>query len=133
MKKTILISLIISLLFLVHNCQHQSGPRQIVIASDAFTLMWDEPDFDARIIINPIKYYRIYYRKLGDSGWNMVASVPVYDDREYELQYSDFGSGLYEFAVDYIQTDGTVSQLHTSRDHTSEPIGGWYIFWLGLE
>ena len=133
MRKIILISIILSLSFIVYGCHYHSGPRQIVIESDAFTLVWDQPDFDARIIINPIKFYRIYYRELGNTGWDMVALIPGTDETEYEVHYSDFGSGMYEFAVDYVQSDGTVSQLHSSRDHTAIPIGGWYILWLGLE
>ena len=133
MIKKITLIYISFLLVTLYGCQYHSDPRQILIESNTFTIVWDPPDFDARTIVYPIEYYRIYYRELGSVGWNMIAFIPGVEETEYRLHYSDFGSGRYEFAVDYIQSNGQASQLHTSGDRTTVPIGGWYIVWLGLE
>jgi len=132
-KKIILISILLLLLVIMYGCQYNNGPQQILITSEKFTLAWDPPNFDTRTIIYTIEFYRVYYRELGQVSWNMLALIPGDEDIEYQLHYSDFGSGMYEFAVDYVQSNGQASSLHASHDHTAIPIGGWYVLWLGLE
>ena len=133
LQKILILTLIWILLIFIISCQYSNMPQQILIKTDTFTLVWDPPDFDARTIINPIEFYRIYYRELGYVGWNMIAQISGDEKIEYTVHFSDFGNGMYEFAVDYVQYNGQTSQLHSSCDHTAMPIGGWYILWLGLD
>ena len=121
------------LLPLIYSCQYTNEPRQILIESDTLTLVWDPPDFDARTFVNPMEFYRIYYRELGYVSWYMIALIPGDEKTEYILHHSDFGNGMYEFAVDCVLSNGQASQLHSSSDHTARPIGGWYILWIGSD
>ena len=125
--------LLLLLLPLIYSCQYTNEPQQILIESDTLTLVWDPPDFDARTFVNPMEFYRVYYRELGYVGWNMIALIPSDEKTEYILHHSDFENGMYEFAIDYIQTNGQASEIHTSRDNTARPIGGWYILWIGSD
>ena len=51
------------LLFAITGCEYSNEPQQILIKSDTVTLRWDPPDFEGKIITNPILYYRVFYRE----------------------------------------------------------------------
>ncbi|MFW6139181.1 MAG: fibronectin type III domain-containing protein [Spirochaetota bacterium] len=124
------ISIAAFLLIVLVGCQYTSEPQQVLVTSDTLTLAWGAPDFDARTLIDPIEYYRIYYRESGAGTWQEIAQLPGDEKPEYTLYHEDFGDGRYEFAVDYITVNGQASGMHTSRDHTADPMGGWYVLWM---
>ena len=121
------------LLFAITGCEYSNEPQQILIKSDTVTLRWDQPDLAGQIIINPILYYNLYYREYGQFVWVKIATIESDEKTEYVLYHSDFGNGKYEFAVDYVLSNGKTSMLHSSRDHTANPISGWIMHWIGSD
>jgi len=131
--KIVIITVLLSFVALLFGCEYSSDPQQILVKTESITLAWDPPEFDARKIFKPINSYRVYFKKYGAGGWQMIAEVPADAKMEYTLHHYDFGDGMYEFAVNYILSDMTSSQLHTSHDHTAKPISGWYIWWISSD
>jgi hypothetical protein len=118
-------------LIVINGCHYTSEPQQIVVTSNSLTLAWDPPDFNALVVIYQIDYYRVYYKEYGKSSWTLIGEQPADGKLEYTLQFSDFGAGRYEFAVDYVLSNGRHSLKHSSRDRTTKPRGGWYVLWIG--
>lgn len=102
--------------------------RLVVVEAPSITLAWDAPQAPLRL--GPVEY-RVYYAKHGTHSWNLLAEVGATESPKYTVNYSDLGSGHWMFAVSAVMDNRGVSRLHSSIDLTADPLGGWYVKWIG--
>lgn len=128
-----MVSAIALMLFTFQSCRvifTDTGPLEIVAATDTVTLAWEGAG-GTELVETPsaISHYELFYRPRGTREWDRLAEsggpTPIYTIRRYQLAY-----GEYEFAVRSVRNDGRTSRMHTSVDHDAWPPGGWYLKWV---
>jgi hypothetical protein len=134
MKRVLLVICLLSILFVTIQCQYGNDSRNIVYSSDVLVLTWNEPRQDNAALIGPLLYYQVYYRDYYrdtvDVDWTLIDFVYPASEPEYALHHTDFGNGVYEFAVNAVYQKGFISPLHKSSDATADPFGGWIVMWI---
>ena len=99
----------------------EAAQRASVVTAAQVTLAWNAPSPD-------VQSYRLYFRIHGESDWVKVDDVPPTPNPQYTIEYSDFGTGEYDFGV-IAEYDSDESVMHTSLDQTASPTAGWYLDW----
>ena len=72
----------------------------------------------------------MFFKRYGEGAWRPVAEVPAGPDPRCTLLHEQVGNGLWEFAVQAVGADESASELHTSLDHTADPVTGWRVLWV---
>ncbi len=94
----------------------------IAIFSDTITLEWDQPF--------AVSAYRLYYSPHNAGRWHRLGELPASDHPAFVVHHDDVGDGDFDFGVSSVNNLGVESQLHTSCDFSSFPVGGWHVRWL---
>ena len=134
-KKTVLISISIAVVFFMY-CQQQmpSPPELTEINSKAeqIELSWDAPTENVLGGLIELKSFKIYYRNHIDTEWILLEEISAEDGDlpNFIINHSDLGNGTYDFAVNAIDLNDLESQIHSSLDPTAEPATGWYLVWI---
>ena len=106
----------------------RSDAVELVVRTPTLTLAWDMP---ARGSPGGLpSMYRVFCKKYGEGVWLEVAEVPASADPTCTLSHKTIGNGLWEFAVQAVGADASASDLHTSLDHTADPLTGWRVLWV---
>ena len=130
MKKYVIIILSI---VCFHGCQYLYEPVQIISKAEYIVLEWDTPSINVMGGFVHVKSYRVFYREHGSGYWVLLAEIPAEEKPKYTIYHSDLGDGLFDFAVNAVYENKINSALHTSRDITADPFGGWYLLWIRSE
>ncbi len=73
------------------------------------TLVWQEPmtrEDGSSLAPNEISQYHIYYRRAGDTQYKMIRLT---DPSTTQLSLSGFASGIYDFEITAVDTNGLES------------------------
>ena len=134
MKKLVIVIIVSLLILYFHSCQYSGEPVQIISKAEYIVLEWDNPSINVigGEVIH-VKSYRLFYREHGSGYWVLLAEIPAEEKPKYTIYHSDLGDGLFDFAVNAVYENQLNSALHTSRDITADPFGGWYLLWIRSE
>jgi hypothetical protein len=101
----------------------------ITATSPVIKLEWDPPPniFSAPQLA--ISGFSVYIRTHGTEQWRLIGSVSASENPSIALNHADYGNGWYDFAVSVIYGTRGQSEMHSSLDATSRPLGGWFLKW----
>lgn len=105
-------------------------PKQIIIESDSFTLAWDPPELIGSTGSEAQKY-NVYYRTHNTPDWQFLVSLEATGQPELLVNENLLEFGIYDFAVSYVDSGNTESELHSSLDSSAYPPAGWFVNWIG--
>jgi len=117
------VALAVTLTVLLSQCAlPSSGSLPITVYSDTITLEWDPPP--------AVSLFRLYYSRHNTDRWYPLGELPASDDPVFVVHHDDVGDGDFDFGVSSVSSQGVESQLHTSYDFSSSPVGGWHVRWV---
>ena len=94
----------------------------IQVFSETITLEWNPTP--------AVSAYRLYYSSHDAGRWRRIGDLPASDHPVFIVHHDDVGNGDFDFGVSSVNNLGIESQLHTSNDFSSLPVGGWHVRWL---
>ena len=128
------VSLLLCFVFapLVEGCKlplsgYTNGPLGIPVLSESFIVEWDYPEDQIGTLPSSIDHFNVYYRYLDEDEWFYLASTTGPETRVTTWLSHFRGSGDYLISVEGIKNNGNATDLITSIDFDSQPLGGWYI------
>lgn len=107
---------------LAHCALPSSTSLPIAVFTDTITLEWDPS--------TAVSAYRLYYSPHNAGRWHRLGELEARDHPAFVVHHEDVGDGEFDFGVTSVNRFGVESQLHTSYDFTSSPIGGWHVRWV---
>jgi hypothetical protein len=105
-------------------------PVVAVSPGDTLTLTWDPPKGSPAGA--SIERYELFYRQHAatDSGWTFLSgSVGAVAQPSRVVIKTEIGSGLFDFAVRSVFSNGEKSDFLTNLESSVYYRGGWYLSW----
>jgi hypothetical protein len=125
--------LFIAIVMIGQSCSLPAGnSAPLTVFSRSITLAWDPP---GGVLPGPyaLASYFVYWRPHLGAGWRFLARVPARDAPEVRVEHDVLGDGVFDFAVMCMDESGNVSPIHSSLDAEADPVGGWYVIWVGSD
>jgi hypothetical protein len=117
------VALAVTLTVLLSQCALPSSDSlPITVYSDTITLEWDPAPAAST--------FRLYYSRHDTNRWYRLGEVPAANQLSFVVHHDDVGDGDFDFGVSSVSSQGVESQLHTSYDFSSSPVGGWHVRWV---
>ena len=106
-----------------------SDSTELLIRDSSFTLEWSYDTTSLSQFEMSTHLFNIYAKEKPLGSWMLLDTKNVYEDFSYRIDRDILNPGKYVFAVSIF--DGTKeSELHSSEDSDTIPVGGWFINWI---